>query len=91
MSITPKYPASEAQHNPYAYGYNNAADHATAVARIAGFGAIRRAVACARYHDYLMTEQSKLFGDGDRVAMRHFAQAAAIRSAIRAAIGSEKA
>ena len=58
--------------------------------RKAAFGAIRRAAACARYHDYLMEDQSKLFGDGDSVAMRHRAQAIAIRSAIRAAIGSEK-
>ena len=78
MSITPKYPASEAQHNPYAYGYNNAADHATTVARIAAFGAIRRALIVARHWE---DDQEEVCGE---------AAAFCIRQAIRAAIGSEK-
>ena len=83
MSITPQYPASEAEHNPYAYGYNNAADHATTAARIAAFGAIRRAVEVARRYDVPCD------GPGHNTIPRN--QAAGIRRAIRAAIGSEKA
>ena len=89
MSITPKYPASEAQHNPYAYGYNNAADHATTAARIAAFGAIRRAAAVARHYDELC--RAALARNDELFCERYDENGEAIREAIRAAIGSEKA
>lgn len=59
--------------------------------RVAAFGAIRRAAAVARHHDYearivecASTEFTK------RLAAEHFCLGREIRRAIRAAIGSDK-
>ena len=60
--------------------------------RIAAFGAIRRAEAVARHHDYEARIVECASTDfAKRLAAEHFCLGRAVRRAIRAAIGSDKA
>lgn len=76
----------------YESGCNDQRDRCEHEARVLAFGAIRRAAAVARHHDHearIIECASTDFSQ--RLAAEHFCLSQAIRRAIRAAIGSDKA
>ena len=74
--------------HPYGQGYVDGRHDAEVVARTEAFGAIRRAVEKARYHDKRCADWRRR--DHQEAANTHAYAAKRIRRAIRAALGSGK-